>query len=135
MKGPPRPFLMFSGERYGRAEEAIGFYISALPDSRIVSVDRYGPGGNEREGTVRLAHFVLAGREFMAIDSVMDHGFNFTPSVSFFLTAGDEDEFAALADAMAADGQMLMPPDDYGFSRRFCWFNDRFGVSWQLNLE
>ncbi|WP_292274241.1 VOC family protein, partial [Mesorhizobium sp.] len=24
--------------------------------------------------------------------------------------------------------------DDYGFSRRFAWLNDRFGVSWQINL-
>ena len=29
---------------------------------------------------------------------------------------------------------MLMPVDDYGFSRRFGWVDDRFGVSWQLNL-
>ena len=27
-----------------------------------------------------------------------------------------------------------MPLDNYGFSPRFGWFNDRFGVSWQLNL-
>jgi len=31
-------------------------------------------------------------------------------------------------------GAVLMPVDDHGFSRRFGWVNDRFGVSWQLNL-
>lgn len=27
-----------------------------------------------------------------------------------------------------------MPPDNYGFSPRFCWVADRYGVTWQLNL-
>ncbi len=39
--------------------------------------------------------------------------------------------FAALSDG----GEVLMPLDDYGFSQRFGWTNDRFGVSWQLNLS
>ncbi|MCH4564512.1 AAA family ATPase [Halomonas sp. EGI 63088] len=35
---------------------------------------------------------------------------------------------------LSSGGEVLMPPDDYGFSARFTWLNDRFGVSWQLNL-
>lgn len=31
-------------------------------------------------------------------------------------------------------GQDRMPLDNYGFSQKFGWVNDRFGVSWQLNL-
>jgi len=27
-----------------------------------------------------------------------------------------------------------MPLDNYGFSKRFARIDDRFGVSWQLNL-
>ena len=35
----------------------------------------------------------------------------------------------------AEEGKVLMPIADYGFSKRFGWLADRFGVSWQLNLE
>lgn len=28
----------------------------------------------------------------------------------------------------------MMPLDNTGFSRRFGWLRDRYGVSWQLNL-
>jgi uncharacterized glyoxalase superfamily protein PhnB len=38
--------------------------------------------------------------------------------------------FGILADG----GKVHMPLDNYGFSRRFGWVDDRFGVSWQLNL-
>jgi uncharacterized glyoxalase superfamily protein PhnB len=31
-------------------------------------------------------------------------------------------------------GAVFMPLGNYGFSRRFGWCSDRFGVSWQLNL-
>jgi predicted 3-demethylubiquinone-9 3-methyltransferase (glyoxalase superfamily) len=62
------------------------------------------------------------------------HAFTFTPSLSLFVDCAGEDaldrRFAALSDG----GQVLMPPADYGFSRKFAWVQDRFGVSWQLNL-
>lgn len=39
-----------------------------------------------------------------------------------------------LAEALGDGGKALMPLGDYGFSQRFAWLADRFGVSWQLNL-
>jgi predicted 3-demethylubiquinone-9 3-methyltransferase (glyoxalase superfamily) len=135
MIGSIKPFLMFSGKQHGRAEEAINFYISIFPDSRITSMKKYGAGEQAPEGTVQVATFVLNGQNFMAIDSVVDHSFNFTPSISFFLTSKDLLEFDNLVTRLSEGGEMLMPPDNYGFSSKFSWFNDRFGVSWQVNYE
>jgi predicted 3-demethylubiquinone-9 3-methyltransferase (glyoxalase superfamily) len=43
-------------------------------------------------------------------------------------------EIDRLSAALESGGQVFMPLDNYGFCRKFAWVNDRFGVSWQLNL-
>ena len=45
-----------------------------------------------------------------------------------------EEELERLTTALAEGGQTFMPLGSYGFSKRFAWVADRFGVSWQLNL-
>jgi len=65
------PFLMFCGDQHGKAE-AVTWYCSIFPDSRIIRLDRYGPDEDQAEGTVRLASFELGGKPMMAIDSVAD---------------------------------------------------------------
>ena len=42
-------------------------------------------------------------------------------------------ELQRVYDVLAEEGSVLMPMDNYGFSEQFVWFNDRYGVSWQLN--
>lgn len=63
----------------------------------------------------------------------MAHAFNFTPSMSLFVDCENEEEISHLYNALSAGGAVLMPLGNYGFSPRFGWVNDRFGVSWQLN--
>jgi len=53
---------------------------------------------------------------------------------SFFVDCDSEDEIDRLAKALGEGGTTLMALGDYGFSRKFTWLNDRFGVSWQINL-
>lgn len=125
------PFLMFEGA----AEEAMRLYVSLFPDSRIKQIDRYGPGEPGAEGSVRLARFTVAGQELMCIDSPAKHAFTFTPSVSLFVECESAEELERVFGALSEGGQVLMPLDGYGFSARFGWVNDRFGVSWQLNLQ
>lgn len=122
--------LMFQGA----AEAAMTFYVSLLEGSAVASIKRYGPEGPGAEGSVIVARFTLAGHAMMCQDSPVAHNFGFTPSASLYFDCADEAEFDRLTAALSEGGEWLMPPDDYGFSKRFGWCNDRFGVSWQISL-
>jgi predicted 3-demethylubiquinone-9 3-methyltransferase (glyoxalase superfamily) len=127
-------FLMFVGEQHGKAEEAMRFYTTLFDGSRIVNVQRYGAGEAEPEGTVKMAVFSLNGREFMAMDSARPHPFTFTPAISLFVACDSLAEIERVYKALSEAGTVLMGLGDYGFSKQFGWVQDRFGVSWQLNL-
>jgi predicted 3-demethylubiquinone-9 3-methyltransferase (glyoxalase superfamily) len=125
------PFLMFEG----RAEEALNFYIRVIPDSRIDELRRYGPEGPGKAGSIMVGRATLGGLAVMVSDSPVHHAFTFTPSLSLFLETRSDQEFDAIVADLAEGGGFLMAPGDYGFSRRFAWLADRFGVSWQINLD
>ena len=130
MKTEIKPFLMFDG----KAEEATYLYVSLFKDSSITSIARYGPGEAGKEGTVMRADLTLAGQSVICIDSPVEQSFTFTPSMSLFVDCQDEEEINRLFAELSEDGEIMMPLDNYGFSRKFAWVSDRFGVSWQLNL-
>jgi predicted 3-demethylubiquinone-9 3-methyltransferase (glyoxalase superfamily) len=125
-----QPFLMFQG----KAEEAVNFYLSLFPGSEVIDIVRYGRGQAGAEGSVMKAVFSLHGQKVMCTDSVVKHDFTFTPAFSFFVDCESEEEIGRLAATLSNGGAVLMPLGEYGFSRRFAWLNDRYGVSWQLNL-
>jgi predicted 3-demethylubiquinone-9 3-methyltransferase (glyoxalase superfamily) len=112
--------LMFQD---GRAREAVDRYVSLLPDSRIERVDESG-----------AIAFTLAGRPFIAFDSPVRHGFDFTPSTSIFVRCDDAEQVQSLFVEVADGGHVLMPVADYGFSSCFGWATDRYGVSWQVGV-
>ncbi|MFD0893170.1 VOC family protein [Luteolibacter ambystomatis] len=124
------PFLMFTG----KAEEAMEFYVSLFAGARIEEIQRWGAGEPGAEGSVKIATFSLNGQQVMCTDSPPVHDFTFTPSFSFYVSCVEEDELDGYCSALSAEGKFLMPPDNYGFSTKFAWVEDRFGVSWQLNL-
>jgi predicted 3-demethylubiquinone-9 3-methyltransferase (glyoxalase superfamily) len=81
------------------------------------------------------ATFELNGKRFMCSDSPPVHNWDFTPAVSVFVECTSEEEVDRLYSKLSENGQVAMPLDNYGFSRKFGWVIDRFGVSWQLNLQ
>ena len=127
-------FLMFEGQ----AEEAITFYTSLFDDSEIIWIKKYssedaqGIGFPEAEGTVQNGLFTLNGRQYMAFDSY-GHNLTFTPAISMFVQCDSEEELDMLYEKLMEGGTAAMPLDNYGFSSKFGWVQDRFGVSWQLN--
>ncbi|BFH13906.1 VOC family protein [Paenibacillus melissococcoides] len=123
-------FLMFDGQ----AEEAMSFYTSLFADGEIVSLVRHDGSGGGAEGKVLHAVFTLSGQTFMCIDSAVKHEFTFTPSMSLFVNCESEPEIDELYAKLSAGGQVLMPLAPSPASKKFGWVNDKFGVSWQLNL-
>lgn len=126
-----KPFLMFQGD----ALAAIGLYQSVFTSFETRQLDMKTDEEGNETGEVARALVSMAGQELMITDSPPVHDFTFTPSTSVFIECDDETELETMAGTLAEGGQVMMPPDDYGFSKRFAWVADRFGVSWQLNLS
>jgi predicted 3-demethylubiquinone-9 3-methyltransferase (glyoxalase superfamily) len=115
------PSMMFVGEQFGKAEEAVNFYVSTFKNSKVTSLTHYGPGEPGKEGTVKHAIFSLNGTEFMAIDADGPHPFTFTPALSFMIHCANQEEIDEKWNALSADGE-----------GQCGWVTDKFGVSWQI---
>jgi len=124
------PCLLFTGEQYKKAEEAINFYISifknpALPiDSSGILQLEYYPAGMSAEGAVMHAKFSLNGQEFIAMDSYLDHGFNFNPAVSLVVNCNTQKEIDYYWNKLSEGG--------FEGTQQCGWLADKFGVSWQI---
>lgn len=117
-------FLMFEGQ----AEEAMNFYTSVFRDSAINHILHH------ENGTVMHATFTIKGQIFSCIDSDIKHAFTFTPAISLFVTCDTAEEVDGLFETLTESGQVLMPLSPTPVSEKFGWVQDKFGVSWQLNL-
>ncbi|HSN94380.1 MAG TPA: VOC family protein [Anaerolineaceae bacterium] len=123
------PFLMFQGE----AKAALEYYKTLSPDVKVLDYLEFS-AEEPNPGQVKMARLSLKAQEVLVNDSPIEHGFTFTPSFSFFLYCESADELREILKKLADGGKVLMPADNYGFSELFAWVEDRFGVSWQLNL-
>lgn len=129
--GTLTPFLMFQGQ----GEAAMERYLDLFPNSRLVRRESWQEGEPGVTGAFKLAEIALAGQAMIIHDSPITHAFSFTPALSMFFDTKSPAVFEELAIGLSEGGTYLMPPDDYGFSKRFAWVQDQFGVSWQLQLS
>lgn len=125
-------FLTFQDNN---AEQAMHFHIGLFDNSRVLDVRKYGKEGPGKEGSVMIARFELNGKPFICSDSFVKHAWTFTPAISHYVECRSEEELETLYARLSENGAVMMPLDNYGFSRRFGWVADAFGISWQLNWQ
>ena len=117
------PTLMYVGDVAGKAEEAMRFYASVLPESRVGDIARY-PAGMEpdKEGTVMHGSVTLAGQEFFAMDSAQKHDFTFNEAISLIVNCDSQEEIDRYWYKLSA----VPAAEQCG------WLKDKFGLSWQI---
>lgn len=136
-------FLTFVGDQCGKAEEAINFYISIFPNSKIKRLIKYAEG--EAGGTpelIKYGVFTLNGTDYMLSESNYNHAWSFTPAVSLLICDNSDDVIQTLFEKLSSNGDHVMVPlddykgeGDYGFGKKFGWCQDKYGISWQFLLS
>ncbi len=118
----------------GQGAEALDLYASTFPGFKTLAREDYGADDMGPVGTIKLATVEFNGAILQVIDSPIPHAFDLTPSMSLFVDCDSEDELTRVFATLSEGGEVMMPLDNYGFSQRFGWCRDRFGLSWQINL-
>lgn len=120
---PILPSLMFVGDKCGKAEEAINFYLSVFKDSKMGLVYRYGPNQEpDKEGTIMFADFMLENYWFAAMDSAREHNFTFNEAVSFMVYCDTQKEIDYYWEKLSAVPE----------AEQCGWLKDKYGLSWQI---
>jgi predicted 3-demethylubiquinone-9 3-methyltransferase (glyoxalase superfamily) len=117
------PAIMFVGSVCGKAEEAINFWTSVFPDSKVGSIMRYGRGEEpDQEGTVKYAALSLFGQEFVAMESAHEHNFAFNEAISFIVNCETQEEIDYYWKKLSAVPE----------AEQCGWLKDKYGLSWQI---
>lgn len=129
-----------------RAEEAGAFYASVLRAASSETTSHYPDDVPDWQGPFAgqplTVDVVIDGFRIVLINA--GDAFRPNPTVSFLLNfdpllfGADEAAARAALDqtwrGLSDGGRVLMPLQEYPFSPRYGWVEDRFGTSWQVML-
>lgn len=116
------PSLMFPGAENGKARAAINFYTSLFDNSAITLLSEYTAEDGDTPGNIKHAQFLLAGRRFAAMESGMQHNFQFNEGLSLVVSCETQEEIDFYWVNLSAGG----------IEGRCGWCRDAFGVWWQV---
>ncbi|MFN2568796.1 MAG: VOC family protein [Candidatus Dormibacteria bacterium] len=121
---PIKPFIWFED----KAEEAMKFYVSTFPHSKVVHIERYAgdqgiPGEREMKGKVLTGIFEINGQEFQCLDGGKQPGFELNSgAISFMVEFDTQEELDGVWEKLL----------DGGKTQQCGWITDEFGVTWQI---
>lgn len=109
----------------GNAKEAVEFYLSVFPDSKVISTTHYPETGladfqKDMAGKELTIEFELSGNRFVAINAGPE--FKFNEAVSFSIPCEDQEEIDYYWEKLSAVPE----------SEQCGWCKDRYGLSWQV---
>jgi predicted 3-demethylubiquinone-9 3-methyltransferase (glyoxalase superfamily) len=115
----------------GNAQEAVDYYVSVFPDSKVVHTAYYPKNTEEGladfqkplAGKPLVIEFELTGQRFAAINAGPE--FKFNEAVSFAVACKDQDEIDYYWSKLSSVPE----------SEQCGWCKDRYGLSWQIVPE
>jgi predicted 3-demethylubiquinone-9 3-methyltransferase (glyoxalase superfamily) len=115
----------------GNAGEAVEYYLSVFPDSKVLSKQYYPSNAEEGladfqidlAGKELVVEFEIAGMHFTAINAGPE--FKFTEAVSFAVTCKDQEEIDYYWSKLSAVPE----------AEQCGWCKDKYGLSWQIVPE
>lgn len=126
----------------GQAEDAAKFYTSVFDNAKITATSRYdkasAKASGRKEGSAMTVAFSIEGFSFLELNGGPQ--FSINSSISFILNFDPSKDKKASENLencwnkLSEKGEVLMPLDEYPFSKKYGWIQDKFGVSWQLML-
>ena len=116
------PVLMFTGQNNGKCREALDYYTSIFPNSRVESIMDYPAGQGEPEGNIAHSQFIIDGYTLMAMDSSHQHNFNFSEGTSMVVMTDNQEETDFYWNKLTENGE----------ESRCGWLKDKYGFSWQI---
>lgn len=117
------PCLLFTDNNFGKANEAVQFYTSVFPDSKIDGILFYDEKEMSQKEVVKHSQFVLEGNVYMAMDGAGTHYYPFNEAISFVINCDTQKEIDDYWNAFTKDG---------GEEGNCGWCKDKFGISWQV---
>ncbi len=116
------PSLLFVGENFCRAKEALDFYTGIFFTSEIENISFQKDNSSDDRVAIKHAQFSLIGYRLKIMESNLKHNFTFNEGVSLIVYCDNQNEIDHYWESLTSGGKENM-----------CgWLQDKYGVCWQI---